>query len=234
MTHNLKKARQIKSELRKTFDTIAPHFDITRYKPWPESKRFISTLTKGSLVLDLGCGNGRNSIYLAKEGMKVVGIDFSRGLIRIAKNKMEWKEVADKVDLVEGDIGALPLKNDSVDAVLYIATLHHLPTPQERLESLLEVKRCLKPEGSVLVSAWAQEQEKFKETLEESRSNQEDGFEYGDIFLPWKMKEGRELQRYYHLFSKSEWGDLMLKSGLEIKRIFFSADNYYTELQKKN
>lgn len=233
MTHDNEKAKQIKSELKQTFDTIAPHFDITRYKPWPESKRFISTLKNGSTVLDLGCGNGRNSIYLAKEGMKVIGIDFSKGLIKIAKNKMEWKEVADRVDLIEGDIGSLPLRNKSIDVVLYIATLHHLPTPQERLQSLLEIKRCLKPGGSALVSAWAQEQEKFKDDLEKSKENQEEGFEYGDIFLPWKMKEGRELQRYYHLFSKEEFEDLIGKSGLEIIKIFFSADNHYAELKSK-
>jgi ubiquinone/menaquinone biosynthesis C-methylase UbiE len=232
LTTNPQKAEKIKSQLRETFDEIAPHFDITRYKPWPESKRFISTLPKGSTVLDLGCGNGRNSIFLAKEGMRVIGIDFSKGLIKIAKNKMEWKEVQDRVNLMEGDIGSLPIKNGSVNAVLYIATLHHLPTPQERLLSLLEIKRCLKIGGSALVSAWAQEQEKFKEELEKSKGIKEEGFEYGDIFLPWKMKEGRELKRYYHLFSKDEFEDLIGKSGLEVKKIFFSADNHYAELKK--
>ena len=147
MTTDPEKAKLIKSQLIETFDAIAPHFDITRYKPWPESKRFISTLPKDSRVLDLGCGNGRNSVFLARVGMRVIGIDFSQGLIKIALNKMEWREVSEKVSLMEGDIGSLPLFDESVDAVLYIATLHHLPTPQERLESLLEVKRCLKPEG---------------------------------------------------------------------------------------
>lgn len=232
MTHNPQKAKLIKSELKETFDTIAPHFDITRYKPWPESKRFISTLQKGSTVLDMGCGNGRNSIYLAKEGMKVIGIDFSRGLLKIAKNKVEWREVADRVNLLEGEVGSLPLKNDSVDSVLFIATLHHLPTPQERLQSLLEIKLCLKPGGAVLISAWAQEQDKFKEDLEKSKENKEEGFEYGDVFLPWKMREGCVFQRYYHLFSKEEFEDLIGKSGLEVKKIFFSADNHYAELQK--
>ena len=232
MTLNLQKAKQIKSELKQTFDTIAPHFDITRYKPWPESLRFISTLEKGSTVLDLGCGNGRNSIYLAKEGMKVIGIDFSRGLLKIAKNKMEWKGVSNQIILLEGGVGSLPLKNDSIDAVLYIATLHHLPTPQERLQSLLEIRRCLKSGGSTLISAWAQEQEKFKKDLEDSKENQKEGFEYGDIYLPWKMKEGKVFQRYYHLFSKTEWEDLIEKSKLKIIKIFFSADNHYAELKK--
>jgi len=232
MTTDPEKAKLIKSQLIETFDEIAPHFDITRYKPWPESKRFISTLPKKSMVLDLGCGNGRNSIYLAKEGMNVIGLDFSRGLIKIAKNKMEWKEVLNRVNLIQGDIPSLPLQDDIVDAVLYIATLHHLPTPSERLQSLKEVARCLKSKGRALVSAWAQEQEKFEDELKVSKGNLENGFEYGDVFLPWKMKDGRVFQRYYHLFSKDEFQDLIGRSGLEVVRFFFSSDNHYAELRK--
>ncbi len=232
MTTDPEKARLIKSQLIETFDEIAPHFDITRYKPWPESKRFISTLQKGSIVLDLGCGNGRNSIYLAKEGMNVIGLDFSLGLIKIAKNKMEWKEVLNRVNLIHGDIASLPLQNDVVDAVLYIATLHHLPTSNERLQSLREVARCLKSKGRAIVSAWAQEQEKFKDELKVSKDKKEDGFEFGDIFLPWKMKDGTVFQRYYHLFSKDEFEGLIDKSGLDVIRIFWSSDNHYAELKK--
>lgn len=232
MTTDPEKAKLIKSQLIETFDEIAPHFDITRYKPWPESKRFISTLSKNSNVLDLGCGNGRNSISLAKEGMNVIGLDFSLGLLKIAKNKMEWKEVLNHVYLIQGDIASLPLQDDIVDAVLYIATLHHLPTSNERLQSLKEVARCLKSKGKALVSAWAQEQEKFEDELKTSKGEIEEGFEYGDIFLPWKMKDGRVFQRYYHLFSKDEFQDLIEKSGLEVVRIFFSSDNHYAELRK--
>jgi len=232
MTTDSEKARQIKTQLIETFDTIAPHFDITRYKPWPESKRFISTLPKNSLILDLGCGNGRNSIFMAKEGMRVIGIDFSRRLIKIARNKLEWREYLDSVELFQGDISSIPVKKECMDAVLYIATIHHLPHPQERLQSLLEVKRCLKPKKRALVSAWAQEQEKFKEELKRSRDSEEEGFEYGDIFLPWKMKDGRVFQRYYHLFSKEEFADLIEKSGLEVVKIFWSSDNHYAELKK--
>lgn len=232
MSTDPEKAKQIKSQLIETFDEIAPHFDITRYKPWPESKRFIATLPKDSRVLDLGCGNGRNSIFLAKEGMRVIGIDFSYGLLKIAKNKMEWKEVLDSVELLQGDITSLPLEDESVDAVLYIATIHHLPTPQERLKSLLEVRRCLKLGGRGLVSAWAQEQEKFRDELKRSEEAKEEGFEYGDIFLPWEMKDGRVFQRYYHLFSRVEFEGLIEKSGLEAIRIFWSSDNHYAELRK--
>jgi len=230
MVTDPEKARKIKIKLLETFDEIAPHFDMTRYKPWPESKKFISTFQKGSYFLDLGCGNGRNSIHLAKEGMRVVGCDFSGALLEIAKNKLEWNQVQNKTEIFLGDVSSLPIKNDTFDAVLYIATVHHLPLKEERLASIKEVNRILKPGGRALISAWAQEQEKFREELKEPVQG---GMEYGDIFLPWKMKAGREFQRYYHLFSKSEFEDLTKSSGLEVVRYFFSADNHYAELKKK-
>lgn len=229
MVVNPEKARAVKTQLLETFDAIATHFSITRYKPWPESKRFISTFRKDSYFLDIGCGNGRNSIHLAREGMRVVGCDFSRALLMIANNTFEWKQVLDKAQIIQGDISCLPLRNDSFDAVLYIATIHHLPLEMERLESLKEVRRVLKNGGRALVSAWAQEQEKFTEELKKPVNG---GMEYGDVFLPWKMKDGREFQRYYHLFSKDEFVDMIEDSGLEVVRYFFSADNHYGELRK--
>ena len=152
--------------------------------------------------------------------------------MKIARNKIEWKGLLSNVKFLQGDIASPPLKSECVDAVLYIATIHHLPTPEERLKSMLEVRRCLKPGGRALVSAWAQEQEKFRDELKKSEASEEEGLEYGDIFLPWKMKEGKVLQRYYHLFSRKEFEDLMNESGLEIVRIFWSSDNHYAELRK--
>ncbi|KAJ1043747.1 hypothetical protein NDA10_002766 [Ustilago hordei] len=41
------------------YETIAPHFSSTRYKPWPLIPAFLSTIPAGSLGADLGCGNGK-------------------------------------------------------------------------------------------------------------------------------------------------------------------------------
>ncbi len=233
MTTDPVKAKKIKAQLSHTFDEIAPHFDSTRYKPWPETKRFVSSLPEGITILDLGCGNGRNSLYIANSSRYVVGVDFSPKLLKIARNKLEWRGVLNKVNFLISDVTSLPLNNNSVDAALYIATLHHLPTPEDRLESLKEVKRCLKPGSDALISVWAQEQEKFKEELQASEKGVKDGWEYGDIFLPWKDKSGRNFERYYHLFSREEFENLLKKSKLEISEIYWSSDNHYAKVRKE-
>lgn len=42
------------------YEQIAGHFSTTRHKPWPKVVQFMQGVTPGSVVMDLGCGNGKN------------------------------------------------------------------------------------------------------------------------------------------------------------------------------
>lgn len=46
--------------MHNTYDKIAEHFSSTRYKPWPRVAHFVQHLQRGSIVVDVGSGNGRN------------------------------------------------------------------------------------------------------------------------------------------------------------------------------
>ena len=48
-----------REHVHKVYDDIAHHFSDTRYKPWPRVVEFLQTFPSGSLVLDVGCGNGK-------------------------------------------------------------------------------------------------------------------------------------------------------------------------------
>ena len=45
--------------VHKVYDVIAPHFSHTRHNPWPKVSAFLNGLEDGSLVADVGCGNGK-------------------------------------------------------------------------------------------------------------------------------------------------------------------------------
>ncbi|EER02708.1 hypothetical protein Pmar_PMAR025730, partial [Perkinsus marinus ATCC 50983] len=47
----------------KVYDQIAHHFSHTRYKRWPKVWKFVTNFPVGSIVIDVGCGNGK---YLAE------------------------------------------------------------------------------------------------------------------------------------------------------------------------
>ena len=70
---------QLETEyVNKVYDQIAPHFDHTRYKPWPGVENFVKSLPDGSLLLDVGCGNGRN--LNINKNVFDMGTDFSMPL----------------------------------------------------------------------------------------------------------------------------------------------------------
>ncbi|KAK7693391.1 hypothetical protein QCA50_002959 [Cerrena zonata] len=73
--------------VHKVYDEIAPHFSLTRYKPWPVIAAFLSSLPTGWVGLDSGTGNGK---YLPlpedRPGcVLTVGLDRSRNLLQIAR-----------------------------------------------------------------------------------------------------------------------------------------------------
>jgi len=67
------------------------HRDIVR--PYTEELLHISS---GDLILDIACGNGNFSQYMAKKGARVVAFDYSAKMIELAKKR--WVDVLDKVD----------------------------------------------------------------------------------------------------------------------------------------
>ena len=74
-----------KKHVYDVYDRIAPHFSHTRYKPWPKIQKFINELPNGSLVYDVGCGNGK---YLGVNKERyIIGTDRSMGLLATANEK---------------------------------------------------------------------------------------------------------------------------------------------------
>jgi ubiquinone/menaquinone biosynthesis C-methylase UbiE len=59
---------------------------------------------KSGNVLDLCCGNGRISIYMAKRGFKTVGVDFSKAFLEDARKRAEEHKVSRNVTFLEGDV----------------------------------------------------------------------------------------------------------------------------------
>lgn len=102
-------------------------------------------------VLDLGCGTGRNSNYLASLGADVIGIDFSNAALKIAKQRAAKNNL--KVKYLLQSIGeVLPFDKNEFDLVLDITSSNSL-NEQERAVYLNEVKRVLKKNGYFFVRA---------------------------------------------------------------------------------
>ncbi len=79
-------------------------------------------------LLDLGCGEGRNAVYLAKNGFDVNGLDLSR--IGLEKMQRYAKEAGVSVKEIQADIVSCQLTN-TYDVIFSAGTLHYLP-PETR------------------------------------------------------------------------------------------------------
>jgi len=98
-------------------------------------------------VLEVGCGNGVLSSYLAeKYGWNVTGIDIDPEQIKIAKMDYEEK---DNLKFIEADASKLPYGNNEFDLVLSFDVLHHIPNWVITIE---EINRVLKPNGFYVLS----------------------------------------------------------------------------------
>jgi len=76
-------------------------------------------LKKSDRIIDLGCGDGRITIELAKRGFDVEGLDFSRNLLRIAERKA--KENSLSINFYHQDLHLLDLKHKYNKAFLFFS-----------------------------------------------------------------------------------------------------------------
>jgi len=201
----------------KTWDIIAKSFDKTRSKPWIQCIDFINNLPENYIVADIACGNGRHLIPCAKRCKKVIGVDISNELLKIVMDKLK-KEKIDNVELIHSSVLDLPLQENSIDAVLFIAALHNIKGRETRIHSLREVKRILRKNGKALISVWNRWQDKYRKEFFKRWFTHIGRGEFGDIDIYWRQ-HGLDIPRFYHLYSKKEFLKDLKEAGLKILNI---------------
>jgi SAM-dependent methyltransferase len=99
-------------------------------------------------ALDLGCGTGTTSIYLAQHGWQVTGVDFSPKAIELARDKARRAGV--EVDLHLGDVSRLDFLSDPFDLILDIGCLHGLDR-ESRARYAEQLRRLTRPGSKFLL-----------------------------------------------------------------------------------
>lgn len=105
-------------------------------------------LRPGDAALDVGCGTGREAVYLAEAGLAVIAVDSSRPALELARERSEAAGV--EVDLRRGSAFDLPVASASVDLALDRGCLHGID-PDDRPEYAAEIARVLAPGGLYLL-----------------------------------------------------------------------------------
>jgi ubiquinone/menaquinone biosynthesis C-methylase UbiE len=107
--------------------------------------RRLSGVFHGRDVLELGCGTGLNTEWLAGAARRVVGIDFSEGMLRQAERRVD----ATNASFLRHDLGAaLPFEGGSWDVVVFALVLEHMASVAGAIG---EAARVLRPGGALVL-----------------------------------------------------------------------------------
>jgi ubiquinone/menaquinone biosynthesis C-methylase UbiE len=100
----------------------------------------------GGPVLEVGCGTGRLLFPLVEAGIEVTGVDCSPAMLALARRKL-----ADRAQLIEGDMRTLALPGRYALIIVSINTFMHLLTTADQLAALTNLARHLAPAGRLIV-----------------------------------------------------------------------------------
>jgi len=141
----------------------------------------LCNIGKGKYVLDVGCGTGKTSCFLAKKyGCRVVGVDTSEKMLDWSKERAKEEGVDSRVEFRVADAQNLPFEDNSFDAVICESVNAFIKNKQRALS---EYVRVTKPGGYVGLneSTWIKEPptelvEYFSSTVEEVEILTPDGW----------------------------------------------------------
>ncbi|KAH8348140.1 hypothetical protein KR084_004707 [Drosophila pseudotakahashii] len=246
--------------VHEVYDRIADHFSETRHTPWPQVAEFLDSFDPQSMVLDIGCGNGKylscNPLLLA------IGCDRAHGLLAVGRRKGQ--------NVFRCDCLSVPVRSSSIDGCISIAVIHHLATTERRLAALQEMARVLRPGGRALVYVWAKDQRKNdkksaylrqnkavnKERTTEQQQRQKQHqeleqqlpnntplpvhtnrteFQQQDVLVPWKTKDEQRTTylRYYHVFEEQELEQLVAQvPEVQLKKSYYDQGNHCVIFEK--
>ncbi|MFY9402505.1 MAG: methyltransferase domain-containing protein [Candidatus Omnitrophota bacterium] len=101
-------------------------------------------------ILDLGCGTGLLSLkLLEKADCYITGIDNSKEMISIFKEKIKKLKLEDRINCLLMDLDSLNFQSNSFDLITSSVALHHL---KDKLTPLKRLHKFLKPKGILFIA----------------------------------------------------------------------------------
>lgn len=107
----------------------------------------ISNVASVNSILEVGCGQGTDTILISRHTHQIVAIDVSLPALKVARTLSRMKAESEKISFVVSDAQCLPLRDDLFDVVFCKDLLHHVPHPKSTLS---EMKRVAKEGGKVI------------------------------------------------------------------------------------
>lgn len=156
---------------------------------------------KLGIALDVCSGAGSNSVYLAKKGFSVTGIDISKTATAIAKQRAENAGVLQECAFLSGDVLIMDIPKNTFDFVFDRGCYHHIPHPKKPHFARI-IADCLKKGGAYFLICFSDKNPPWEQNVskEEIKTNFLPYFRIGRIRdFPTYEKTGR-LIHFYHTY----------------------------------
>jgi len=213
------------------FDSSFYH-KLYAHRDEKEASGFIDRLLKtiepapGARMLDLGCGNGRHSKYLAGKGFNVTGMDLAASSIQTAKQAATAGAAFYRHDM------RAPFGKNCFDHVFsFFTSFGYFKTNREDEQVMSNIAASLKPGGTLLLdyinSAWAEQQ------LVPAEIKEIDGIAYqiarwhdsNHFFKKITIDTGQPAQPFEYVeqvkkFRLYELDELLCRHGLQLQQVF--------------
>jgi ubiquinone/menaquinone biosynthesis C-methylase UbiE len=169
------------------------HWDSRNPSPYLCAMVAAGVAKAGDTTLDLGCGAGRNTIFLAARGCRSIGVDWSATALQIARQRAAEAGVAP--EFYAASAFDLPLDDESVDFALDNGCLHGVSL-DEWPAYAAELARVLKPGGCWLLAGGRQAGEAARTAITETHVDGALGalFERGPLVPVVAISDAGELQ----------------------------------------
>jgi demethylmenaquinone methyltransferase/2-methoxy-6-polyprenyl-1,4-benzoquinol methylase len=145
------------SKVKRMFESIAFSYDfqnsflsLGQDIAWRRALARSVQVPAGGIVLDLATGTAELAVAICNRhpGVRLMGLDFSPGMLAIGRRKVLSSGLTKRITLSLGDARRLPLKNSSVDGVTMAFGIRNI---KERRDVLLEIGRVLKEGGRLWI-----------------------------------------------------------------------------------
>jgi SAM-dependent methyltransferase len=173
-------------------------------------------------VVELGVGTGRIAVPIAAEGIRVIGIDSSPGMLDVCREHAQLAGVSGLVELHLGDLRAPPVEGPFELVLCPFRAYLHLHTDEERLEALRAAYELLAPGGRLIFDVFRPAPDDIAETHGRWLEREPKIFERADwdtaartLTLSVRGPSGETTMALAWL-SHREWRELLVRAGFEV------------------